>query len=302
MLMDHATGIALRCTLHPMLQVLLRRKLHRWLTKDAYTIEDLLTAVVLGSACYVPHDQALLPFLGKAIDEHGARLEALLTDVASITAEFWPNWGSSAVEAGDDTQAVHMADEGGPGDAVATQRSGITIARSQPEVVIDVERSDGKHQLILIEAKLYSGKSSHATGDGVVTDQLAKYWLHLRQEAARRSATALAVVYLTRGSWPPNDELAASQRDLQAAGCPRAPLYWLSWRELVGVVDEKSAPPILRDCVTLLRDQWQLVKVRMDPWPVPPPPIPPFVFERRFPWAMPTKRPLPWSFDSRGMP
>jgi hypothetical protein len=173
MLMDRVTGIALRCTLHPMLQVLLRRKLHRWLTKDAYTIEDLLTAVVLGSACYVPHDQALLPFLGKAIDEHGARLEALLTDVASITAEFWPNWGSSAVEAGDDTEAVHMADEGGPGDAVATQRSGITIARSQPEVVIDVERSDGKHQLILIEAKLYSGKSSHATGDGVVTDQLA---------------------------------------------------------------------------------------------------------------------------------
>ena len=48
-----------------MLQAILHGKLDRWLSKDAYTIEDLLTSVVLGSACYAPHDQALLPFLRK---------------------------------------------------------------------------------------------------------------------------------------------------------------------------------------------------------------------------------------------
>ena len=217
---------------------------------------------MLGSACYAPPERALLPFLSKAIDERGQLLGTHLSSVTSVTAEFWPKWSASEVasrEGGSDSPAVDEGGEQGP--------DSITIPRSQPEVVLDVTHGDGKHQLILIEAKLHSGKSSHASGGGFVTDQLAKYWLHLQQESKRRSADALAVVYLTKGSRRPDEDFAASQRDLEAAGCPRAPLYWLSWRELVGVVDLEDSPPILRDCVRLPREQWQLEKVEMGPWP-----------------------------------
>jgi len=286
-----------------MLQAILHGKLDRWLSKDAYTIEDLLTSVVLGSTCYAPHEQALLPFLRKAIDERGSTLAAHLTDVASVTAEFWPNWRASEVEPDEDDTADN--DDGDESDAKspdAPRASGITVARSQPEVVIEVAHTDGRRQLILIEAKLHSGKSSHASGDGVVTDQLAKYWLHLQKEAARRSAEALAVVYLTKGSRRPHEELEASQRDLEAARCQRAPLYWLSWRELAGVVDVPSASPILRDCVTLLRERWQMEKVSMGSWPNLPPLPPPFVFGRRFSWAQPTQPQCRWSFDERPKP
>lgn len=287
-----------------MLQALLRGKLDRWLSKDAYTIEDLLTSVVLGSACYAPHEEALLPFLREAVDEHGKTLAAHLTDVASVTAEFWPNWGAS--EAGpdedDDTEARAEHDEDDPQPADGPRPARVVVPRSQPEVVLDVERTDGKRQLILLEVKLHSGKSSHASGNGVVTDQLAKYWCQLKREAEQRSAEALAVVYLTKGSRRPTEELEASQRDLQAARLPRAPLYWLSWRKLDAVVKGKAVSPILGDCMELLRDRWELVMVSMDRWQPPPPPLPPWSFEQRFGWATPTELPLPWSFDQRRLP
>lgn len=288
-----------------MLQAILHGKLDRWLSKDAYTIEDLLTSVVLGSACYAPHEQALLPFLCKATDERGGPLEAHLTDVASITAEFWPNWGAFGVEPdenGSDTAPVDDANEVDARSPDAARPSGLAVARSQPEVVLDVARTDGTHQLILIEAKLHSGKSSHASGQGLVTDQLAKYWCHLKEEAGRRSAEALAIVYLTKGSRWPHEELEASQRELEATGRPRAPLYWLSWRELAGVIDLPRASLILRDCVTLLRERWQLVMTPMTPWPIPPQRPPSFVFAPRFAWAMPKQLPCPWSFQPRGSP
>lgn len=133
-----------------MLQALLHGKLDRWLSKDAYAIEDLLTSVVLGSAYYAPHDRALLPFLSKAVDEHGKPLGTHLTQVASTTAEFWPNWGAATIdpkEDGDKTRAVDEGNEDGPGDTDGPRPSCVVVARSQPEVVIDVARSDGKHQL-----------------------------------------------------------------------------------------------------------------------------------------------------------
>lgn len=199
-----------------MLQALLRGKLDRWLSKDAYTIEDLLTSVVLGSACYAPHEEALLPFLREAVDEHGKTLAAHLTDVASVTAEFWPNWGAS--EAGpdedDDTEARAEHDEDDPQPADGPRPARVVVPRSQPEVVLDVERTDGKRQLILLEVKLHSGKSSHASGNGVVTDQLAKYWCQLKREAEQRSAEALAVVYLTKGIGPLGEVRRIRREDL----------------------------------------------------------------------------------------
>ncbi|MEM9456118.1 MAG: hypothetical protein AAGF11_18190 [Myxococcota bacterium] len=296
-----------------MLQALLHRKLDRWLDKDVCTIEDLLTSVVLGSACYAPHEQALLPFLSRAVDEHGQTLAPHLEGVGRMTAEFWPNWGALEVDRDGDTSLLE--DEGGADDEgyEASQGEGdeqaedgpsrhVSVPACEPEVIIDLEFVDGRHELILVEAKLHSGKSSHPTGGGAVTDQLSKYWLQLEQEAARRNAIPRAVVYLTASSRMPKEELRASQDDLVQASQGRAPLFWLSWRWFADVVDLDGASPILLDCVRLLQKRWMLVTVRMERWPIPPPIPPRIQFRRDFAWTAPDIDEPAWSFDPQGGP
>lgn len=289
-----------------MLQALLHNKLNRWLAKDAYSIEDLLTSVVLGSAAYADHDRALLPFIGRALDLRGEDLGRHLAGARVIQVEFWPNWGALELAADDDEEVLDgvIKEDGSPEDPRTgpsgpdrARSQGLRVPRSQPEVVIELELQGGTKALLLVEAKLHSGKSSVAISNETVNDQLAKYWLQLGEEAERRSARALAVIYLTRSSRLPKEELQATQEDLATAHKPPAPLYWLSWRTFAEVVDEATAPPILRDCISLLRDRWQLVHVKMEPWPVPPTNSPVFAFRPRFDWSPPNGHNSHWSFE-----
>jgi hypothetical protein len=224
-----------------MLKALLHAKLDGEFVRSPFAIEDLLTSVVLGSCAYVPPDVALLPFLRLALSVGGDSLDVALADAVDAESTFWPDWAGFS-----------------DGDVGARG--------AQPELVVTVLHADGRRSVLLVEVKLHSGKSSEATEAGLVSDQLAKYWLHLRRHAETIGARPIGVVYVTTSSSLPVAELAASQGELVAKGQSRAPLYWVSWRKFVTAVDTRNSA-MLRDVVQLLRDRWNLVEIEMPPWP-----------------------------------
>ena len=134
-----------------MLQALLNGKLSR----EQENMEDILTSNVFGLLKYVEHNLALFPFFRKAIDINNHHpLENLIGKNAKVNYEFWPSWGEEHCK------------------------------KCEPDVVltIDTEDTADPNYLIAIEAKLFSGKSSHATNDvgsedkQPATDQLGKEW------------------------------------------------------------------------------------------------------------------------------
>jgi hypothetical protein len=258
-----------------MLVGLLHGKIDRHLTRPAWEIEDLLTATVLGSCRYVPHAEALLPFLGRAVDQHDRKLATALIDVTSVDIHgdesFWPRWAKDSAESPD-------------------------AGWNEPELVIKMRRADGSSAWVLVEAKLLSGKSSMSSEAGAVTDQLGRYWLDMRERAMAAGADALAIVYLTTGISRPDVELTATQRELSAKGKPAAPLYWLSWRGFVEVAGE-SEHPILRDVCRLLRDEWQLVPiVPMGAWPARRAAQCVWTFAEGWRWPSSPRRSVSWTF------
>lgn len=195
--------------------------------------EDLLTSVVLGSASYLP-ERALLPFLSEAISLEGERLASKLEGMRVHEVHFWPRI---------------------PGGW-------------EPDALIELRDTYGECRLLIVEAKLGSGKSSHPSTTGPVTDQLGKYWLSLSERNAW--SAALAVVYLTADIAMPRSALEATQHELHTKSKQEAPLYWLSWRRFDTAVRHEGSP-LLRDCVKLLHDRWGLVHPVVTPPPAPPP-------------------------------
>lgn len=243
-----------------MLVGLLSGKLQRYLTRPGHEIEDFLTAVVLGSCQYVPAEDALLPFIGRAVDADGSELRQSLGGITEVEYDFWPRW----VKPGADGPTED--DEERDTDAPSHRAAGW----NEPEVVLRLRRADQSWAWILVEAKLGSGKSSYASEEGPVTDQLGKYWIDLQRRALEARAHPLAIVYLTTSASRPDADFAETQDELRAKGCSGAPLYWLSWRTFAESVDG-DAHRILRDVCTLLRDHWSLARVEpMTSWPTPP--------------------------------
>lgn len=168
-------------------------------------LEDVLTSSMFGMFRYVPWSQGLEQFLRRArrIDD-----SEVLLDLAGslVSLEFWPWYEAAGVGAEPDL-VLHMEDEKG--------------ARS-----------------IWIEAKLYSGKSSHADSGPEVTDQLARQLALLGERDA--------LVYLTAHPVIPRRDLVDALDELQlkrgASFADR--VWWLSWHDLpeaLGAVTADSA-------------------------------------------------------------
>jgi hypothetical protein len=270
-----------------MLAALSKSKLDRELKRPVSEIEDLLTAVVFGSCKYVPPWEALLPFLGRALDERRAPLGAQLEDVVDVEYDFWPSWKAavSSVPPADESTEVSG------GISLACHDGGI------PELVLKLRRQNRPSAWMLVEAKLYSGKSSRPTpGSGRVTDQLGKYWLELRGRAESAGAEPLGVVYVTRGSLMPLRDLRETQQDLAEAGEAEAPLFWLSWGHFIEACRRPLAHPLVKDVVDLLCDLWHLEHVKFGTWPVAHEAPPRWIFASRWCWPAPGNR-TSWAFD-----
>jgi hypothetical protein len=250
-----------------MLQALLGDKLTRYFTKSPYEVEDLLTSVVFGSCAYVPHDLAVLPFLAKARDAEKNFLGEALRGVERVAYDFWPNWrpihGEPSADANglvDQAPADNDGRENGPEPGTRG---------AQPEVLLTLMRKAKPPALVLVEAKLFSGKSSLPTETGAVNDQLGRYWLHLRDRAVRQDAEAVAIVYVTWGLPCPPGAFEETQEELKRKGQPPAPLYWLSWCHFEAAVAPLHCSPILADVLRLLVETWGLSAV-MREWPEAP--------------------------------
>jgi hypothetical protein len=252
-----------------MLQALLHNKLTKYFNSP-YEVEDLLTSVVIGSCAYVSYDTALLPFLRESRDVDGQNLVGALGDVESVAYDFWPNWRPIGCEpsAGPNDSAIQLPPEsdGRESEPEAGNRG------AQPEVLLTFTRKMQPPALVLVEAKLNSGKSSSPTAVGPVQDQLGRYWLHLRERAKQEGAEAVAIVYVTSGLRFPQPDFEKTQEELKRKGKPAARLFWLSWCHFVAAISQANAPSlprILADVLYLLVERWGLAGT-MREWPKAP--------------------------------
>lgn len=280
----------------------LRGKLGRHFLRPPFEIEDLLTATVFGACSYVDADIALLPFMSAARDANGQRLGARLEEVTAVKYSFWDRSLGETESYDSDLQ------------------DGSSEPGAEPELVLRFQQPSGPDLLVLVEAKLLSGKSSRPSRDGPVTDQIGKYWLRLQREAEATGAVAIGVVYVTRGAGFPSDEVEETQGELVQKGHARAPIYWLSWRIFVEVLGHETRAKyrVLDEVVQLLKEHWGLAPaLPMEPWPPrpkeflswsflavwswpgPPGALQPWIFTMSFDWTM-TQSPTPcWTFEER---
>jgi hypothetical protein len=207
-----------------MLAAILRGKL----SPEQENMEDILTSNVFGALKYVAPEEALLPFLAEAQQaETKGKSLAWLKDVNGVNADycFWPWWEESG------------------------------CVGCEPDVVLRIDSPNGKKSLVLVEAKLFSGKSSEGSEEELhPTDQLAREW-HNLVHVARREDREPVLIYLTAGFCCPLDAVDASRKNFEAKTLTKEQPFeclWLSWRHLEKVI-RNDDHPILKDLWAVLQ-------------------------------------------------
>jgi hypothetical protein len=182
--------------------------------------EDLLTSTVFGLLRYLPAADGFLPLL------HRARVVTLTPQ--GSTAQPEPSWLGS-----------------GPVREVKVDFWPYWPGFGQPDVLLIFLDPSGKAAaVVVVEAKLDSPKSGRAAEDDEELasedtpdpDQLVRYWQGVRERWGAEAGSQLGVVYLTKHSVPPLDELEASLRR-----APGMRLAWLSWCDNWAVAEGLSA-------------------------------------------------------------
>ncbi len=250
-----------------MLQALLKGKVEQWFTKPPWDIEDLLTSVVFGSADYAGIDgwkKIVMPFIGGAVlspSDRDLLREKLPTEIKEVKYYFWPtfaNFQHKYVEKDSSKRAVNF----------------FNVAASEPDLIIKLTDSSGRVFLILVEVKLLSSKNC-ATSEKPrdITDQLAKYWLHLLEQSRKEKAIPLALVYIKPGLGYPHDEIQDSKKILGRVGEVSPKIYYQSWYSLPIVASESKhlpnpIPRILEDVVQLFKVKWGMYYEPPKDWEV----------------------------------
>lgn len=202
------------------------------LSRSQENIEDLLTSTVFGSIRREDASLGLLPILKIATDICGNKpienIESLSADYNSYL--FWPFW---------------------------EEQNG--IASCEPDLVIRINVPGRKNILLLIEVKYHSALSSWSDGSDIVTNQLAKEWLHISQKAGDDHMPWL--IFLTSDFYAPRQEVEDALSEIQnkyneVENITTPNISWLSWRQLSELFITKyddDIPPSLRDVSILLQ-------------------------------------------------
>jgi hypothetical protein len=171
---------------------------------DVLRVEDALTSVAFGRLRYLPAG-VLTEWLESARDVRGRRLalprvERLDDDAITL----WPYWADTYMGAGGVIPDAYVR-------------------------IGDVA--------VVIETKLWSGKSSHEddTPAHASGDQLAREWRAAVDAGAPVNVRPIALVYVTATDSLPRGELEASERASLAKGLPPA-FFWTSWSDLARVL------------------------------------------------------------------
>ncbi|MGF1628696.1 MAG: hypothetical protein ACFCUT_04445 [Kiloniellaceae bacterium] len=211
-----------------MIQALLRGKLSR----DQENMEDILTSCVFGMLSYLPPDVGLIPFLSASEPVCGTA-PALEGPAAQVSYRFWPQLAEQRSAAADSADCLPC----------------------EPDVLLELRKSDGRLVYVLVEAKLWSGKSSWASEDyEAPRDQLAREWDNLARLSAREGAEPL-LVYLTADFSAPLEEIRQSREEyLQKRPGGAFACAWLSWRaipRLFGQSDIDQLQDLVKLCERL---------------------------------------------------
>lgn len=198
-----------------MLQAFLRGKLSR----EQENLEDLFTSSVFGSLAYASGG-TLLSFLALATYADGTPVvELQSSELKLVSMEFWPLYRSHGVGA------------------------------TEPDVVILLEDLRGQRQILFVEVKLRSGKSSGPVTDSIeIVDQLAREWCVLT-ERCRESGSRPHLVYITADPRYPELDIRESEREFtfKRATCDFPfRCAWISWSKVATAFREVE-DPVLRD-------------------------------------------------------
>ncbi len=198
-----------------MLQAFLRGKL----SGEQENLEDLFTSSVFGALAYAS-EGTLLSFLALATYADGTPvLELQPSELKLVSMEFWPIFASQGVGA------------------------------TEPDVVVQLEDMHGQRQLLFIEVKLRSGKSSGPAPDSIdIVDQLAREWCVLI-DRCRGSGSQPHLVYITADRRYPEVDIMESKREFESKrdAC-EFPFRcaWISWSR-VATAFREIGDPVLRD-------------------------------------------------------
>jgi hypothetical protein len=202
------------------LQALLQGKISR----EHEQIEDILTSNVFGLLQYCD-PKVVLEFLAGATLPDGQRVFeswGVGADQLSIYQwTFWPYWSEQDCNP------------------------------CEPDVVLTVKSATGESILIVVEAKLNSGKSSLADESEMPCDQLAREWDNLRSRARAQNGRPL-LVYLTSHFSIPRDEVEESIREFYKKRGSQPTIAWLSWRAILPILRRGPQNAITRDLGKLL--------------------------------------------------
>lgn len=186
--------------------------LHGKLSREQENMEDVLTSCVFGILSYLPPEKGLLPFLRKTQTLDGQPCATFdIGEVAHVDYHFWP----PLRESGQDGEAE------------------FDCHPCEPDLLLKIHRADGSRLNVLIEAKLWSGKSSGPSEEpGAPRDQLAREWDNLVCLSRRENAEQL-LIYLTADYSIPKDQIreSAEEYDRKRPGSHFA-CGWLTWRKI----------------------------------------------------------------------
>lgn len=194
--------------------------LHGKLSREQENMEDILTSSVFGVLRYLPPERGLLPFLceTQTMDaQPGAFFD--IGDVAHVDYHFWPM----------------LRENGLDGEAE------FECHDCEPDLLLRIRRANGSRLNVLIEAKLWSGKSSGPSEEpGAPRDQLAREWDNLVCLSRREDAEPL-LIYLTADFSIPEDQIRESAAEYvrKRPGGPFA-CGWLTWRQIPNLFRQDS--------------------------------------------------------------
>lgn len=202
------------------------------LSRDQENMEDILTSTVFGQLRYLPPEEGLAPFLDNIVHKGHSSFPALVFGPSTtVKYKFWPRLREEKFDEETETQC-HLC---------------------EPDVLLRVRGPDDYRVNLLVEAKLWSGKSSGPSeDDSAPTDQLAREWDNLVCLSAEENAAPF-LIYLTADFQYPEDKIQESQREFvkKRRGAPFC-CGWLSWRHLERTFRE-SENPCLKDLAKLCR-------------------------------------------------
>ena len=211
-------------------------------------MEDLLTSDVFGPMRYLRPQEILIPFLETAKSEHGDSFP-VLGETVKIHCSFWPSLKS-------------------PG-----------CIPCEPDVLLGLETDGSVIDLVLIEAKYYSGLSSEEDERPEPNDQLARELDNL----CGLSSSDLGwtpglrvgrrwLLFVTQDMGMPHGLLAQSLAAYRRKRKRDGDIYWTSWRFLPSILEqalEKGGSPqstaVLEDMLQLLLRKGLTVFRGMEP-------------------------------------